>query len=152
MSHSPKKHPVPKKRKFDERRAMFEEHRASHYTAETMRRISECGLNAVRLPLGYWILQEPGQPATAGLVSWQAAAWWYVCWPWFFPTFFFDKPIEVNHKAMTSQMELGFFSMIFWEMIQLQNESLSNSFPPKPVISVGPGWSRRHRSTSLVAR
>jgi len=42
------------------RRAMFEEHRASHYTAETMRRISECGLNAVRLPLGYWILQEPG--------------------------------------------------------------------------------------------
>ena len=53
------------------RRAMFEEHRASHYTAETMRRISECGLNAVRLPLGYWILQEPGQP-TDGLVSWQA--------------------------------------------------------------------------------
>ena len=45
---------------------MFEEHRASHYTAETMRRISECGLNAVRLPLGYWILQEPGQPDFLG--------------------------------------------------------------------------------------
>ena len=42
---------------------------------------------------------------------------------------------------MTSQMELGFFSMIFWEMIQLQNESLSNSFPQNQssqLVPVGP--------------
>ena len=86
----------------------------------------------------------PGKLASGGLVVRVLAV--------VFSNIFFNKPIEVNHKAMTSQMELGFFSMIFWEMIQLQNESLSNSFPPKPVISVGPGWSRRHRSTSLVAR
>ena len=29
--------------------------------AETMRRIVDTGLNAVRLPLGHWVLQEPAQ-------------------------------------------------------------------------------------------
>lgn len=42
-------------------RQMFEQHRASHYTAETMRRIVDTGLNAVRLPLGHWVLQEPAE-------------------------------------------------------------------------------------------
>ncbi|CAK9106196.1 3-beta-glucanase 1) (Exo-1 [Durusdinium trenchii] len=42
------------------RRQLFDHHRAHHYTAETMRNIVQCGLNAVRLPFGYWVVQEPG--------------------------------------------------------------------------------------------
>ena len=129
---------------------MFEEHRASHYTAETMRRISECGLNAVRLPLGYWILQEPGQPATAGLVSWQAAAWWYVCWPWFFPTFFFINQLKWIIKQWPHKWNWVFSPWFFgrWynfktnlsPILSPQNQS-SQLVPVGPDGTVQPRWS-----------
>ncbi|CAJ1400856.1 unnamed protein product [Effrenium voratum] len=45
----------------DLRREVFRKHRESHYTAETLAKIVSCGLNAVRLPLGYWVLEEPGE-------------------------------------------------------------------------------------------
>jgi len=35
---------------------VLDQHRATHYTGETMRRIKAAGLNAVRIPFGYWII------------------------------------------------------------------------------------------------
>ena len=35
---------------------VLDEHRARHYTADTMARIKAAGLNAVRIPFGYWIV------------------------------------------------------------------------------------------------
>ena len=35
---------------------VLDEHRAKHYTSETMARIKAAGLNAVRIPFGYWII------------------------------------------------------------------------------------------------
>ena len=37
----------------------LEQHRASWITAEDFRWIKNCGLNAVRLPVGYWALEAP---------------------------------------------------------------------------------------------
>ena len=35
---------------------VFDKHRATHYTTSTMRAIRAAGLNAVRIPFGYWIV------------------------------------------------------------------------------------------------
>jgi glucan 1,3-beta-glucosidase len=35
---------------------VLDEHRATHYTSETMAHIKAAGLNAVRIPFGYWII------------------------------------------------------------------------------------------------
>jgi len=38
---------------------VLDQHRARHYTRETMEAIKRAGLNAVRIPIGYWILTGP---------------------------------------------------------------------------------------------
>ncbi|KAJ1488422.1 glycoside hydrolase superfamily [Baffinella frigidus] len=38
---------------------IFARHRASHYGTETMHAIKAAGLNAVRIPFGYWIVSGP---------------------------------------------------------------------------------------------
>ena len=38
---------------------VLDEHRARHYSSETMEAIKSAGLNAVRIPIGYWIITGP---------------------------------------------------------------------------------------------
>lgn len=42
------------------REQAFKEHRATHYGEDTFRRMADCGLNAVRLPFGHWVVHQPG--------------------------------------------------------------------------------------------
>eukprot|EP00403_Amphidinium_massartii_P023490 CAMPEP_0178386368 /NCGR_PEP_ID=MMETSP0689_2-20121128/8525_1 /TAXON_ID=160604 /ORGANISM="Amphidinium massartii, Strain CS-259" /LENGTH=407 /DNA_ID=CAMNT_0020006705 /DNA_START=14 /DNA_END=1234 /DNA_ORIENTATION=+ len=41
------------------RKQVFKEHRQRHYTEATFRKIKEAGLNAVRVPFGYWTVFGP---------------------------------------------------------------------------------------------
>eukprot|EP00931_Biecheleriopsis_adriatica_P074250 TRINITY_DN48353_c0_g1_i1.p1 TRINITY_DN48353_c0_g1~~TRINITY_DN48353_c0_g1_i1.p1 ORF type:complete len:566 (-),score=118.06 TRINITY_DN48353_c0_g1_i1:118-1815(-) len=43
------------------RRQLFATHRARHFDELTFERLAESGLNAVRLPLGYWVVSGPGK-------------------------------------------------------------------------------------------
>jgi len=43
----------------DRAKARLDQHRETFITAEDFRWIKECGLNAVRLPVGYWALEAP---------------------------------------------------------------------------------------------
>ena len=43
----------------DQARTRLEQHRETFITAEDFRWIKNCGLNAVRLPVGYWALEAP---------------------------------------------------------------------------------------------
>ncbi len=43
----------------DQAKARLDQHRETFITAEDFRWIKECGLNAVRLPVGYWALEGP---------------------------------------------------------------------------------------------
>ncbi len=43
----------------DQARARLDHHRETFITADDFQWIKECGLNAVRLPVGYWALEAP---------------------------------------------------------------------------------------------
>src|ERR1700719_3796639 len=43
----------------DQAKARLDEHRETFITAEDFQWIKKCGLNAVRLPVGYWALEAP---------------------------------------------------------------------------------------------
>lgn len=40
---------------------LFRSHRATHYDEKTFNKIADCGLNAVRLPFGHWVVDTPAQ-------------------------------------------------------------------------------------------
>lgn len=42
------------------RSELFRWHRSQHYTEQTFADIAKTGLNAVRVPFGYWVVQGPG--------------------------------------------------------------------------------------------